>query len=542
MFYEEKEISEFLKCPQCKCMFVDPRLLDCGESMCNDCIHLNLDTEKNGLVCICGRFHAMPENGFNKNQRLAKLVEIKPSEVSRSLITNEFKLLLNKIRELTHNVEVYLQSGKDKIREHCDLIRCDVDLISESWHQYIDKYRAEFMEKIREYEDECLLKYEKLFLRKQDYDEFISHKQDFYLKWSEYLKRFQIDDGDLTKASVEAQTLIVDLEDKNYDLRNETFSGRLLKFEDNENKVESSMLGRIKFQNVDLFRKQLGRLAMFELKETLSGFVHGAKFTFECLQNGNFIIAYHSASNNLNILAVDRTLNVIAQYNSIVPIQSSFSSYTYQHTYYVYTTCALKLFKTTDYIYLYYHLYCSNESNVFNLKRYNNNLVFASDLNLDFAFADFTSYDNQLFGLSFQNGSYGNLSIYDANLQVAQNMGQNNSDSPYFFAPTISKILVNQEYFCLFDKNNNNISLMNRNDGLFVKSFKIAGNSTNVFLYLNRHVLTYNATAKKLFSLNLQDERDTEQDIEKNSDNSELVGVSDKELIFFDSKLAALNF
>ena len=77
MFYEEAKINDILKCPHCKKTMVDPRMLVCGESMCNLCIMQLLNKAKTGLNCkICNEFHGVPKSGFVKSLRLAKLVEI----------------------------------------------------------------------------------------------------------------------------------------------------------------------------------------------------------------------------------------------------------------------------------------------------------------------------------------------------------------------------------------------------------------------------------------------------------------------------------
>ena len=159
MFFEEKVINDHLKCPYCKNVFVDPRMLECGESMCNSCIMLLLNKEKTGLNCIlCKEFHEMPKNGFIKSLRLAKLIDIKPNEVSRSKEASEFKSVLNKIFEKNSAMQTDLKMGKDKIREHCDFVRNEVEVKVESWHQYIDKFHGGFKKTIDEYEKKSLEK------------------------------------------------------------------------------------------------------------------------------------------------------------------------------------------------------------------------------------------------------------------------------------------------------------------------------------------------------------------------------------------------
>ena len=78
MFYEEEEIQNLIICPNCKKKLNDPRVVSCGQSICQDCLTVILNAETNGLHCPgCNDFHAMPENGFMKNQIVSSLIELK---------------------------------------------------------------------------------------------------------------------------------------------------------------------------------------------------------------------------------------------------------------------------------------------------------------------------------------------------------------------------------------------------------------------------------------------------------------------------------
>ena len=144
MFYEEAKINDIIKCPHCKKIFTDPRMLECGESMCNSCIMLLLNKRKTGLRCkICDQFHEMPKKGFIKSLRLAKLVEIKPNEAKNSKVPTEFKSVLNTINEKTN-----LNTDKNSLREHCDFVRSTVEVEVENWYQHIDKFQCEFIKLI----------------------------------------------------------------------------------------------------------------------------------------------------------------------------------------------------------------------------------------------------------------------------------------------------------------------------------------------------------------------------------------------------------
>ena len=528
MFYEEKEISEHLKCPNCRIIFVDPRILECGESMCNDCILLHMDKEKNGIHCIiCNKYHEISKNGFNKNLRLDKLIQIKPNEVSRGPVVSDFKLLLNKYTENIKIVEVDFRAGKDKIKKHCDSVRGEVESALLKWHQSIDKSHDEFMEKIRLYENECLVKYDKLDLNVDEYEEFIEGKNVFLVKWEEYLRNFKINDAELVVASREAVAHLDEIQSQAMSIRCLIFNGRLLKFDESKYDIGSDIVGNIKYENIKLFKSQMATFKSFHLKSILHGYMVGAKLAIEPLPNGNFVIAYKNDKNNVNLVILDRTGNVLVENNSII------------YTLYDFTTRDFKLYKTKEAAFLYYSINCNNGSNAVNIKVFNENLNFNKfTLRLENDFKDFAVFDTQLFGLSDQNALFGLLFVYDSNLQLVEQFGQEEPLMPYYFAPNVSKIQVNEEYFFLLDTNRD-IKLMDRSNGLIARVFKI--NSSDFYIYMNEYILSYDSSLKSIFVFDFEG-KESELSVKDISKNSQLIATFNEELIFFDSDLMMLSF
>ena len=106
MFYEESIISKFLICKICECKLSDPRVLPCGNSICNNCIDFLINSGENHMKCrFCGKTHQVPSDGFPSNNELAELVKVKPNEVSRNKLTADFKLILSKLNEKINQIE-----------------------------------------------------------------------------------------------------------------------------------------------------------------------------------------------------------------------------------------------------------------------------------------------------------------------------------------------------------------------------------------------------------------------------------------------------
>jgi len=98
MFYKEEDIKEIIICPACNIKYDDPRVLECGSSLCFTCISNIMNKEKNGIDCpLCKSFHETPKNGFIKNNLLASLTIKSPNDVYRGKLAEKFKTSLNDI-------------------------------------------------------------------------------------------------------------------------------------------------------------------------------------------------------------------------------------------------------------------------------------------------------------------------------------------------------------------------------------------------------------------------------------------------------------
>ena len=142
-----------------------------GKSVCINCIesisHLSISKYADSIQEIrsiviekcpfCEKQHiASEEAGFILNEFIMKATELKPEKVYRcpsydmldSLVTN----LNSDLNELTSKIEY----PDIKIREHCDKIRNQIDLATETLLEKISKFREKFIDEINRYEQDCV--------------------------------------------------------------------------------------------------------------------------------------------------------------------------------------------------------------------------------------------------------------------------------------------------------------------------------------------------------------------------------------------------
>ena len=145
----------------------------------------------------------------------------------------------------------------------------------------------------------------------------------------------------------------------------------------------------------------------------------------EVMNDGNFVVAYHNQQygNNLSICLFDKLGNLIQN-------RQTSNLYNLQN----FSIQDFKLFKANDVIFLYNQNFASNRgpNTLYQIDSYgfDVNISLKRSINLGYAFNHFATYEQNIFGLSFQNG-YGEISVYDLNLIKIESFGQNNVNLPF---------------------------------------------------------------------------------------------------------------
>ena len=166
----------------------------------------------------------------------------------------------------------------------------------------------------------------------------------------------------------------------------------------------------------------------------------------------------------------------------------------------------------------------------YTLKIYDEHLDTNIEKSFDFNIDTLVTYDSELYALTVQN-DVTILSVYDLNLTNTHTYGQNSRYLPYYFPAEIKKIQVNEAYFLYLDQDE--ISLMNRADGLVNKRIKI--NSSDFQLYLDEYVLAFDGNSQRLSLYGMDGNLVNEDKLEKVPATSHLKTVLNENLIFYDS-------
>ena len=155
MFYEQNQIDENLICPNCNEKFIEPKMLPCGETICNNCITVITKNKKDEFECpLCEEKHDLPSNkNFPTNKTVLKILKKQPKEIEHSDLIKNFKKSLNLMVEKVNEYEnIVNDNGTDRINSHCFDLRQEVDLATEKLIDQIQDEREKLLKEINDFE------------------------------------------------------------------------------------------------------------------------------------------------------------------------------------------------------------------------------------------------------------------------------------------------------------------------------------------------------------------------------------------------------
>jgi hypothetical protein len=139
-------------CLNCKQNIDEPKLLPCGNTICTCCEKEIISIDNERFECtICNKTHIKDNNELPVNQSLKKLIKVRLTSNYQQLVDN-----VKNIDDLVTNLEDNMES---KIKSHCENLRYQVDLSTESeieslnlQIEILNKNREEMLDTINRFE------------------------------------------------------------------------------------------------------------------------------------------------------------------------------------------------------------------------------------------------------------------------------------------------------------------------------------------------------------------------------------------------------
>jgi hypothetical protein len=527
MFFKDEDLSELMTCPSCNIEFGDPRILACGETICNNCVAAMYDAEKKGIHCkYCNTFHKMPLEKVAQNKFLARLIKKQPCEITRGQMAKDLGLQLRVIYNKTKEFEKERYTDKEKIKEYCDFIRNNINEVTRDAQACLERYKISFIDQVKQYQAESQSRLEKEVDSNDHIDEFIENLYFFHAKWIEYLKKITLDEIKLSEASQEAHECIENLGRKINQLKEKTFKGDILRFHPNPEKIDSRILGTLIFKKKSYLTKDFNEIKKIDIP--IKDFDQDKRIDVKCFDDSLLVFCTENKQENLNLYLVNCE-------GVILKTKELFLGSTLM--------LDLKLANNREYLYLYvafngsYFDISSFGINYYYLiKRFDEDLNFLNEIHLKFTICSLNVYSQNLYCLSNENSDCNKLYVYDKRLFHNEKIGQSNPKLPYYFSLKIQKMETSEDFHFLLEKDESNyeIKLMRRCDGIVQKRIEIFCEDFKI--YLGKYVVNWCENSQELFFYEFDGTLVYKKKVELNEKGLRLITDNQTNILFFDQK------
>jgi hypothetical protein len=531
MFYAQSDLKEFLNCQNCDIEYQDPRILPCYEFICSICID-SLTESKDDVDVFncpyCKDVHQIPENGFQKNKYIEKLILKKPREVYRCKEFEELKSRIEtidiKLNELNDNFEW----GKNRIIDYCNKLREEINFAKNKAHQEIDQLNTEYNLEVDKYEKECLKKYEEKETDDSKSDLF-DEISELTNKWKINFTQFKILEKDIEQGLNEASCCLDKLENEKMKSDSKIFNGRFLRFKDRN---DSFGFGNLKYEDIDYLEFNLEKSTLSSVKNL--NVSKTCSFLIEKLDNGNLVLCYiDQITKKLTLTTTIPPNMVILKRTSVIKPFSYF------------------MVKNKMFICIYMEFDGINqnveENDRYLIKCFDSDLNFVKNINLNHNILSYSTYKNKMYFLSNRifpskeillesnntTQEY-NINVYDLDFNKIEKM-----NPAYNFGN--KNFVTTEDYFIIHYLSN--VKVMDKITGQQVKQFDLflqfSLHQTPMTLYNKNRILVYQSDSKDLKLYNFGGELCFEKRVNVDGD---LIKITDQEFIFYNCNTFGLTF
>ena len=302
-----KDFSPLIKCHFCQSKVKEAKILLCG-LFCNDCV---ADLEKNAnhisreFRCpSCNEIHTIPQNGFKTWKALNEFYPKESSleKVFRGETAEKLKRNLKEIKIQIDYLDFSLKNSVDAVKQCCLNLRNEISLQAQMVIKQIQDMRDELVQEVIEYEKKC----NSNILDKQEIERSLSEIRDFHKEWSEYLKRYQINETDMVKANRTAFELQSKLKEEKLNFEKLIFNNKSISFKRNQIQLDKNFLGNLHYKEIGEI--DFNKFHVFNLTDILSKLdnCYARHIDIDSFETGKLAVVYPDISNRVSIAIIDK--------------------------------------------------------------------------------------------------------------------------------------------------------------------------------------------------------------------------------------------
>ena len=158
MFYDKEQVDSHLNCKNCHARYDIPRLLTCGEIICETCLNniKNIGNTINEIKCpFCLVQHNVPKNGFPIQRIIFSLLKIQPLKKFRGVLVEELHDASKELSQRLNRLNVFNESSQTKIKIRSNELRKLIAATSEKKRNELRNLENIFNQRMNLYEKEA---------------------------------------------------------------------------------------------------------------------------------------------------------------------------------------------------------------------------------------------------------------------------------------------------------------------------------------------------------------------------------------------------
>lgn len=229
-----------LNCPICHKEYESPVLLPCGESVCSKCVNPVGPFSNNFLCKLCNSMHQIPDNNFPPNKALIKVIESNRESVSEKQVEKSLKCFLE-IEAGWDFLKKSFENSKENIKDSVRQIINDIELVADLKCSQINQIRDDLVEKVLNYERDCFENYTNYGI---EYYKFVKELEPYQKNKESYVK----------DNFLEAQTIKSRLGIEIQKFKNRISNFEIFSFKQNPAPIDPRSIGFIYEHHVDPIR------------------------------------------------------------------------------------------------------------------------------------------------------------------------------------------------------------------------------------------------------------------------------------------------
>lgn len=255
------DVNDIIRCRICSKLYTMPVTLPCGETICQ--AHLNefeISRDKKFKCDLCTDEHILPENGFQANKAIQKMLDINIDRLDRGEAFKNAKAAFETLNSKFETYELINTVPAFFIDEYFSNVINEIDLRRDEIKLEIDNHYDKLINDLKLTQKQCVIMSEAN--RRVSTDELKQFRKEVDL-FNKDLKMLDLAEHKLKNIETKSKILVNKIEFKLKEIKDFFLLSKSFSFKQPEVKIDANVLGSLEIktsENLLNFNKEIMKL------------------------------------------------------------------------------------------------------------------------------------------------------------------------------------------------------------------------------------------------------------------------------------------